>query len=329
MKKYYVESKDDFVYEDQTEIIDKRITNSVKGIEITIMGHARVLLDTGEEIFDSAIEQENDEKLFLDYEQRNNLITAKDVLELRGNLGLSQRGFAAFTNLSRATIFQIENGSIPSKKTSDILKSFQEFDLEKYKQRFLESDQSKYSNKDFAKLNSLVNTKIERSLYKTALDVADWFVEQSLITFNSDEDTTPITQMKLHKLLYFAQRLFVQKNRKLLFNEDTLAFEHGPYYNSVGSKFHSQKELRDVTNPSDERKKDLRLHYNEISANSDVSGVLLEIWTKYGVYEASELRNMTHEPETAWDRSYSYITEKMHLEIPNEEIMNEEIFLNN
>lgn len=329
MKKYYVESKDDFVYEDETKIINKTITNSVKGIEITIMGRARILLNTDEEIFDRNIEQENDEKLFLEYEQRNNLITSEDVLKLREQLGLSQRGFAAFTNLSRATIFQVENGSIPSKKTSDILKGFQEFDVEKFKQRFLESDQSKYSKNDFANLNNLVNTKNERSLYKTALDVADWFIAQSFSTVNSDEESTPITQMKLHKLLYFAQKLFMKKNGNLLFNEDTLAYVHGPYYESVGNKFYSQRELTDVTNPSEDRKKDLRLHYNEISANSDVSGVLLEIWIKYGRYEAAELRNMTHKPETAWDRSYSYANEKMHIEISNEEIMNEKIFLNN
>lgn len=329
MKKYYVESKDDFVNEDETKIIKKEINSSVKGIEITIMGHARVLLDTDEEVFDRDVEQGNDEKLFLEYEQRNNLITSEEALKIREELGLSQRGFAALTNLSRATIFQIENGSIPSKKTSDILKGFQEFNLEKIKQRFLESDQSKYSQKDFANLNRLVNTKVERSLYETALDVADWFVEQSFITVNSDKEATPITQMKLHKLLYFAQKLFMKKNGKPLFDEDTLAFTHGPYYDSVGNKFRTQRTLVDVTNPTDEREKDLRLHYNEISANAEVSGVLLEIWTKYGRYEAAALRNMTHNPETAWDRSFSYAKDKMYIEISNEEIMNEKIFLNN
>lgn len=61
-------------------------------------------------------------------------------------------------------------------------------------------------------------------MYK-AIDIAKWFINYNLKLRNVDnEDTDNITNLKLQKLLYYAQGSMLALKDKLLFNNDIVAW---------------------------------------------------------------------------------------------------------
>lgn len=117
-----------------------------------------------------------------------------------------------------------------------------------------------------------------------------------------------LTNMKINKLLYFAQGHYISKYGKPLFDDTIEAWEHGPVVPSVYSYY---KEYGDSPiNGYDERM------LSEVQ--KDVEEILYGVALKYGRYTASALRNMTHVIGSPWDQVYQ--PSCMHSEIPLEVI---------
>lgn len=118
-----------------------------------------------------------------------------------------------------------------------------------------------------------------------------------------------LTNMKLNKLLYFAQGYYMRKYGKPLFPDKIEAWEHGPVIPAVYSKFkqYGDKPIRGC----------------DIAAVPDVSpeaeDILFKVAKKYGKYTASALRNMTHVIGSPWDQFYQ--KGRVHTEIPQASIL--------
>lgn len=121
----------------------------------------------------------------------------------------------------------------------------------------------------------------------TALDVANFLV---YMMSDSCED---LTNMKLNKILYYAQGHYLRKFGTPLFRDKIEAWTHGPVvptvyatYKAFGdqpiTKFDSSK-----LNNLDETKKSF----------------LLDVARVYGRYTASVLRSMTHQPKSPWNQT--------------------------
>ena len=118
-----------------------------------------------------------------------------------------------------------------------------------------------------------------------ALKLAEFFIRKF---FESDG---PITDLKLQKLLYYAQGVaFGRANMKLI-KEPFLAWEHGPVIREVWEHYNSHGR-----NPLP-RDEDTDL--SEIHENSEVLALLEETISLYGVYDAWYLRDKTHS-ESPW-----------------------------
>jgi len=119
-----------------------------------------------------------------------------------------------------------------------------------------------------------------------ANDVAKWFLNTNDY-MQTVTDTEFITNMKLQKLLYYAQAYYLAKYNKPLFREKILAWEHGPVVKEV----------------YDEYKKfggNGIIYTGEvINFSPEIEQFLLKIYELYGQYSAWKLRNMTHS-ETPW-----------------------------
>ena len=120
-------------------------------------------------------------------------------------------------------------------------------------------------------------------MYK-ATDIANFLVY--LMTGSCDD----LTNLKLNKILYYAQGHYLQKFGKPLFADIIEAWPHGPVVKSVYTvyKNHSDKPITsyDLT----------RIPLIE----DDVKSFLVDIARKYGRFTASTLRNMTHKPKSPW-----------------------------
>ncbi|MCM0599138.1 type II TA system antitoxin MqsA family protein [Periweissella fabalis] len=322
MNEFYVESLDEFVPISATNVVYQDITAKVKGTEISIEKvPVRIHAATSEEVFDRDLAQVRDERLFAAYAHRNNLLTTPEIKAIRHHLGLSQRGFANFLGLAKSTIEQYEAGSLPTRANSNLIERVADYDVTTLKKMFVDSDVKKYSNNDMAVLQKLTAEKFERARFPKALDVAAWFMAQDYMQRQVDVTVSTLTQMKLQKLLYFAQGIFVKQYQRLLFSEDTLAYTHGPVYDSVAQQFHGQRELDILQTLDQAALTQILAQQQNISEDIEVGGVLSYVWAHYGHFEAASLRALTHSDESAWTRTYQAGEYK--LQIPNEEIVME------
>ena len=123
--------------------------------------------------------------------------------------------------------------------------------------------------------------------YYTANDIANWFLNENRKQLNF-EDSEYITNLKLQKLLYYAQGCCLAKYDKCLFNYDFLAWEHGPVIKTIYNKY---KKYGSTGIQYDE-------DYNEI-IDEATKNFLMRVYQHFGQYTAWKLRDMTHQ-ERPW-----------------------------
>lgn len=132
----------------------------------------------------------------------------------------------------------------------------------------------------------------------TAYDVANYLIY--LLSDCCDD----LTNMKLNKLLYYAQGHYLQKTGHPLFSDTIEAWDHGPMVNSVYQKYKSHEK-------TPIKKWDQSLVQN-ISDDDQV--FIMDIAREYSRYTASALREMTHKPNSPWYKCYT--PGGYHTEIP-------------
>lgn len=122
----------------------------------------------------------------------------------------------------------------------------------------------------------------------TAAQVAGYFLSLT------DEDAgDTISNLKLQKLLYYAQGFSLALENRPLFDEPLVAWTHGPVVVEV---YHAYKGHGSGAIPLP-RGLDLR------SFDKTTRELLNEVYHVYGQYAAWKLRGMTHE-EPPWRNAY-------------------------
>ena len=97
---------------ENTEIIEKEVTYTVKDIEITFMEKNRVNKETGKIVYDPALEQENDIILYNMYRSKKGLLLPNEIKAIREQYGVSQKNLSKILGWGEKTITRYENGSI-------------------------------------------------------------------------------------------------------------------------------------------------------------------------------------------------------------------------
>lgn len=118
-----------------------------------------------------------------------------------------------------------------------------------------------------------------------AEDIAEWFLNKNRTQMNF-EDSEYITNLKLQKLLYYAQGYFLAKKDIPLFDEDFLAWEHGPVIRKIYDKYKKNGASGIVYD------KDF-----DLEIDVETEKILEEVHEEFGQYTAWKLRNMSHETE--------------------------------
>jgi len=118
----------------------------------------------------------------------------------------------------------------------------------------------------------------------TAKHVAVYFL--SLVDNDCGDS---VSNLKLQKLVYYAQGVYLALRDKPLFNDKIFAWEHGPVVPSL-YKFYSHHGSTDIPKPS---KVDYSIY------NKKAREVMDDVYKVFGQFSAWKLRNMTHE-EPPW-----------------------------
>lgn len=142
-----------------------------------------------------------------------------------------------------------------------------------------------------------------------ALDVANFFID--IANKNPDADKQEMTNLRVNKLVYFAQVWSLVLNDKPLFDETIEAWQHGPVVPSVYQAFKKyQKE--GITEPCGQ--------YSHLQFTSDEIDLLTDIILNYDQYSSWKLADLTHVIGGPWDAVYS--EDKSHIPITQESMKN-------
>jgi len=119
-----------------------------------------------------------------------------------------------------------------------------------------------------------------------AQDIADYFLFKNKIVSEDDEG---LSNLKLQKLLYYAQGFHIAMYKKPLFQEAIEAWIHGPVVPEV---YHTYKHYGSVPIQFNQ---DIDLE----KYDKDTQDLISEVNRIQGQFAAWKLRNMTHE-EPPW-----------------------------
>lgn len=123
----------------------------------------------------------------------------------------------------------------------------------------------------------------------SALTIAKWFIAWA------EAEDDELSNLKLQKLLYYAQGHYLARYGRPLFKDELQAWSHGPVVPEV---YHVFKEsgsapiVLDVNDP-----------FTWDRVTDEDAEFLGEVWNTYGGFSAGRLRGMTHE-EPPWKESF-------------------------
>lgn len=125
----------------------------------------------------------------------------------------------------------------------------------------------------------------------TVFDIANFFVD---LANKTDDDY--ITNLKLNKLLYFAQGVSLARTDKPLFQEPIEAWKFGPVIPSIYKKYKDLGKMPiQVTDTN---------YTSEIFTNQEIS-ILIDVMREFGIYTGGKLVALTHAPDTPWSKSFN------------------------
>ncbi|HPS28412.1 MAG TPA: DUF4065 domain-containing protein [Candidatus Paceibacterota bacterium] len=116
-----------------------------------------------------------------------------------------------------------------------------------------------------------------------ACDVAKYIIylaSKDLIGENKEREG--VTNLKLQKILYFAQAYYLAKLKKPLFSDEITAWAYGPVVPNV---YHAYKNHKNNPITADEDKS---------SISKEDKLIIQEVWNTFGGYSASRLVDIAH-----------------------------------
>lgn len=123
----------------------------------------------------------------------------------------------------------------------------------------------------------------------TAKDVAKWVLQYNQTEMEQAiEAIEPISNLKLQKLLYYLQGVFLGLTDQVLFSDKILAWAHGPVVEEVYQEYR-RFGAAGIT----------RIEEPEETYTEEEKYLMAQVLDEFGQYSAWGLRNMTHS-ETPW-----------------------------
>ncbi len=116
-----------------------------------------------------------------------------------------------------------------------------------------------------------------KKLSKELSDIAEYFI------YLSNKDDKYMTNLKLQKLVYYAQAWNLVFNHKRLFKDPIEAWIHGPVVYALWKKYNKFKFGRIEVNV-----------VNNFNFSEKTKEILDEVWDVYGGFDARYLEELTH-----------------------------------
>ncbi|MEF2550018.1 type II toxin-antitoxin system antitoxin SocA domain-containing protein [Aurantimonas sp. A2-1-M11] len=133
----------------------------------------------------------------------------------------------------------------------------------------------------------------------SARHIANYFLDKA------ESEGRPITQMKLHKLVYIAYGWYIALMKARLFDDRIEAWEHGPVVTGIREEFRNFGR-EPITVKSIDFDLDTFTELEPEVPSSDVHThvVLDRVWESYKRFSAAALRSKTHQRGSPWDKAF-------------------------
>ena len=120
-------------------------------------------------------------------------------------------------------------------------------------------------------------------------DIAEWLI------YTAYHDGNPLTQLKLHKVMFFAQGFHLALKDMPLFQRDFQAWKFGPVLKTIYDKY-KHNGMDELIPLSDAPPPNI--------SDSDTEAILLKVYELFGRMGSTKLVNLTHDPNGPWKRHY-------------------------
>jgi len=125
----------------------------------------------------------------------------------------------------------------------------------------------------------------------TANKIAEWFLAFNRMKMH-DEDSDYISNLKLQKLVYYAQGTYFAETGSRLFDDAILAWQHGPVVESLYQEYkHNGAQGIEFTK-----------EFNFDDFDTETQTILEDVYNVFGKFSAWGLREMSH-GETPWQET--------------------------
>jgi len=141
----------------------------------------------------------------------------------------------------------------------------------------------------------------ERGKGKKMCKIFDPLLASNNFIERAKNDKIDISPMKLQKLLYFLYRDYLHQTGDPLFSDRFETWQYGPVLSCVYHAFrnYGSNSISDFYVDSEGKARKIHDAVNDVFART-----LNTVWDKYKPFSGMELSRMTHEPHTAWYKSW-------------------------
>lgn len=265
-------------YKLHNKIIQKTIKEKTYKFKLIVA----VCDSCGEEMDVPGLLDANIKSIDEQYRRAEGLVSVDDIQKIMNIYNIGKAPLSCALGFGEITITRYLAGQIPSKEYSDIIKKA--LSSPKYMMNLMKKNED----------------KMGEAAYKKAMKAAEKIVEifgvsdKMLLTISYIfEQMKEVTPLALQKILYFIQGIYMAMFQNPLYEEDCMAWVHGPVYEDVYDLFKDFKY-----NPiEDERFAIFRDRFEELSQQEKM--VIDLVINTFGKYSGKVLEDITHE-ETPW-----------------------------
>ena len=265
-------------YKMRKKTVSKVIKDKIYEFEITV-----AVCDECEKEMDiPGLLDSNIKSIDEQYRQAEWLISVDDIQKLMDIYNIGKSPLSIALGFGEITITRYMSGQMPSKEYSDIIK----------KALFSPDYMITLMNENAEKMGETAYKKA----IKAAEEIAGLFCvsdKMLLVLSYIFEQMKEVTPLALQKILYFIQGIYMVLYDKPLYEEDCMAWVHGPVYEEVYDLFKDFKY-----NPiEDDRFAIFKNRFDELGEHE--KKVIDLVINTFGKYSGKVLEDITHE-ELPW-----------------------------
>lgn len=273
---FCTECREQSQYELRKVVRKCNIKEKEYNMEITIA----VCKNCGEEMNVPGIMDTRAREIDKQYREIEDIVSVSDIQKLMEIYNIGKAPLSLALGFGEITITRYLQGQIPSKEYSDIIRKALESPTYMIEQ--LKKNRDKIGNTAYKK--ALKATEELESLFgvsRKMLSTISYIFEQA----------REVTPLALQKMLYYIQGIYMVLFEGALYEEDCMAWVHGPVYESVYEMFRTFKY-----NPIDDNRFVMFKKSFQTLTEKEKEVIDLIIDT-FGMYSGKTLESITHNEE--------------------------------